>query len=65
MVESINDENDEETIVNPHCDTVTKVDSPVAKLKAYEENVGSTKTKIPYQTRNTNSIFKNNMKIIA
>ena len=49
LVESINDE---ENIVNPNCDTVPKVDSPVINLKAYEKNVGSTKIEIPYQARN-------------
>ena len=65
MVESINDENDEETEVYPNCDTVPKVDSPVAKLKAYKENVGSIKTKIPYQIRNNNANFKYIIKIFA
>ena len=64
LVESINDENEDETTVNPNY-TATKVDSPVAKSKTYEENVGSTKTKIPYQTRNNNTKFKNNIKIIT
>ena len=39
LVKSINDENEDETTVSPNC-TVTKVDSPVAKSKAYEKNVG-------------------------
>ena len=64
VVESINDENDQENIVNPNCNTVPKVVSPVAKLKEYEENVGSTNTKIPYQTRNNNAKFKNQLTII-
>ena len=34
LVESIMDENEDETTVSPNC-TVTKVDSPVAKSKAY------------------------------
>ena len=61
MVESINDGNDVETTEYPNCDTVPRVDSPVAKLKAYEEHVCSTKTKIPYYTRNNNTKFKNNI----
>ena len=65
MIESINVENDVLTIVNPNCDTVLKEDSPVSKLKAYDENVCSTKTEIPHQTRNNNIKFKNNIKIIA
>ena len=65
MIESINVENDVLTIVNPNCDTVLKEDSPVSKLKAYDENVCSTKTEIPHQTRNNNTKFKNNIKIIA
>ena len=57
MVQSINDGYDEETTVYPNCDTVPRVNSPVAKLKAYEENVCSTKTKIPYRTRNNDTKF--------
>ena len=62
---NIINENEDETAVNQNCETVLKADSSVAKSKTYEENVGSTKTKIPYQTRNNNTILKTIINIIA
>ena len=57
LVESINDENDEETIVNPNFDSVPKVNSPVTKLEEHEKIIGSNNTEITYQTISNDTKF--------